>query len=540
MDIADDRPLGITIAEVLGFEEVASGRPEALSGEDRLGGTIRWVHITDPEGIGQSLEGGELVLSTCSTVRTSASAMGSFLDELEAARAAGVIVELVTAAGEPDDRAIAILRSQARGRDVPIVLLTHRIKFVRVTELAHQTLLARQVARLEWGREVHEIFTQLSLSGAEAQDIVDQTAQLLSSPVILEDVGHRILAGAGAGIHTITARWSDLVGHLGEDEGRTWVQIPVGLRERRWGRLLVPLAAGAGEEIRLEVTQVIDRAGQALALARMAERDEKDLLLQMQSGLIHEIIASNDIAEEAARARARSLGFAPGLRARFVPFVVRLDRDPTADPATEQLHERAVQASVIAAAADLDLPCLSANLASGSFGIVLAVSERADEDRVLDSVLSGAQPNTGAASEWTAGVGSSGRGLLEAVAQLESAAQVAEAASTLELRAMRFHRYADVRLRGLLSTLGDDPRLRGFAEAELAPLLEDPELLDLLGLYLRHDGNKSAIARAAFLSRPALYARLNRLEDRLGVSLDDAESRTALHVALLWWRLNRP
>ncbi|MDN6605986.1 helix-turn-helix domain-containing protein [Brevibacterium sp.] len=46
------------------------------------------------------------------------------------------------------------------------------------------------------------------------------------------------------------------------------------------------------------------------------------------------------------------------------------------------------------------------------------------------------------------------------------------------------------------------------------------------------------MARAGYLSRPALYARIAKLQDRLGVSLDDAESRTALHVALLWWRMH--
>ena len=46
------------------------------------------------------------------------------------------------------------------------------------------------------------------------------------------------------------------------------------------------------------------------------------------------------------------------------------------------------------------------------------------------------------------------------------------------------------------------------------------------------------MARAGHLSRPALYARVTRLQDRLGASLDDAESRTALHVALLWWRMS--
>src|SRR5699024_7947528 len=51
--------------------------------------------------------------------------------------------------------------------------------------------------------------------------------------------------------------------------------------------------------------------------------------------------------------------------------------------------------------------------------------------------------------------------------------------------------------------------------------------------------NKTALARSLHLSRPALYARVTRLERQLGYSLeDDAEQRTATHLALMAYRVN--
>ena len=53
-------------------------------------------------------------------------------------------------------------------------------------------------------------------------------------------------------------------------------------------------------------------------------------------------------------------------------------------------------------------------------------------------------------------------------------------------------------------------------------------------MLLECGGNKAEAARRANLSRPALYARIARIESVLGVSLEDADSRLAVHVALLW------
>jgi purine catabolism regulator len=99
-----------------------------------------------------------------------------------------------------------------------------------------------------------------------------------------------------------------------------------------------------------------------------------------------------------------------------------------------------------------------------------------------------------------------------------------------------FYRLADLRLRGLLHLLRDDPRVQTFVERELGPLLAaepDTSLLDVLAAYLAAGGNKAAAAKRAHLARPTFYERLRRIERLLGADLGSAESRTSLHVALL-------
>jgi purine catabolism regulator len=96
----------------------------------------------------------------------------------------------------------------------------------------------------------------------------------------------------------------------------------------------------------------------------------------------------------------------------------------------------------------------------------------------------------------------------------------------------------DVRLRGLLQLLAEDDRVAAFADRELGPLLardasHGSRLVEALRHFCEHGGNKSAAATAAHMSRTAYYQQLARIEQVLGVSLDDPESVLSLHVALL-------
>jgi purine catabolism regulator len=120
---------------------------------------------------------------------------------------------------------------------------------------------------------------------------------------------------------------------------------------------------------------------------------------------------------------------------------------------------------------------------------------------------------------------------------LEEATQVAAAALRSDVDRL-VHRLENVRLRGLLQLLATDERLEAFATRELGPLLHrdatsGSRLVQALRQYCEHGGNKSAAAAAAHTSRTAYYQQLARIEQVLGVQLEDPESMLSLYVALL-------
>lgn len=533
----------VTFRMLLELEEVRRGAPEVLNGHADLDRPVRWVHVADTEGVGALIEGGELVLSTAAGFRTSTTRLRRFLSGLEAGGAAAALIELVDESGLPDGAAVATLRQAVRGLTMPIVLLNRRIKFVRVTQAGHRLLIGQQLARLERSRQVHEIYTQLNLDGADEQQIVETTARLLEGPVLLEDVAHRVLLSAGPDPDTGETASA---GRPDETDGTAWAGQVVGAAGSVWGRLVAPWVDpdDAGDML------VLERAAQALTLARMAARDQADLLHRAQAGFLQALMAG-DLTEDEAQERADGLGLAPART--YVPVVVHMSSGPERDLTLLQLRERVAQEEWISAARPLMPVVLSASLRSGTFALLLGLRETADVDTALTEVVARVRSRTdrtvprdadragpGGCVAWTVGVGPARDTLNGAAVGVREAAQVARTAAATETRDLPFYRFSDIRLRGLVALLADDPRVRTFAEAELGPLLtgHPPWGMELLALYLRHGGNKSEVARAGHLSRQALYARLERLETALGVSLDDAESRAALHVALLWARLH--
>jgi len=71
-----------------------------------------------------------------------------------------------------------------------------------------------------------------------------------------------------------------------------------------------------------------------------------------------------------------------------------------------------------------------------------------------------------------------------------------------------------------------------FGHGADAPTSE-PDSHRIIDAYLEAGGNKAEAAKRAHLARPTLYERLRKIEEVLGVSLDSAQSRTSLHVAVL-------
>lgn len=555
-----------TFRSILDLPVVRKAHPEILCGDGGLDAPVRWVHVSELMDLAGLLSGGELVLTTGLELDKDPGRTAAYIRSLEAAGAAGLIVELTS----PGRGTTTALKAAALGAGMPIAVVRNRVKFVEITEIVHRLIVAEQLEKVEHARDVHEAFTVLSLESAGTAQVVAQAAAMIGAPVVLEDLQHHALAYSVGNLSTAEllhdwerrSRTTPPARQAPDSSGRAgtvarsgpdgWLQVPVGIKAQLWGRLVVPLPPASVHEDETAV-MVLERAAQTLAINRLAERDQRGLSEQAQAGLLSALRQPRGLTEAEALARSGSLGLK---RSPFyLPVVFRSlhqgsrfsPEASSGDPLAEQQQERVLLERLAKALKSTAGNALTASIESGSVGMLLGLPAKELEDHALQRLAAALAAQAGegegnTAARWIIGVGRHRSTLLEAAAGIDEATHVAETAATLRKQDSAYYRATDIRLGGLLALIRNDPRVQQFAESELESVLAAEAAgaegyLELLGRYLDAGGNKAAMARSGFLSRPTLYARLAKLEELLEVDLSDPESRTSLHVALMLHRL---
>lgn len=534
----------ITVGEVVELPEIQRGEPEVLC-DLRWDDEIRWLHIGDVPDLSGLLQGGELVLTTGAAL---ANWPHRYLESVSQAGAIGVIVEL----GATLPHLPSAVADLARRERLALVALHRAVRFVDVTEAVHRRLVAEQYEAVAFDRQVHQTFTELSMQRADVDAIVAAAGRMLNAPVVLEDLAHQVLAlrpTAEFDAGRVLADWESRSRRQATPTPSSptppspssptraareaWTSVAVGPRGEVWGRLIVPQHTPSSGR----VVTVLERAAVALALHHMIERDRTGLHQRAQSGLLDDVLERRltDKFEVAARAHALGVARAP----QYVPVVTRLDQpggpaDPVAAQRrrTEQLEAvgQAIRAGghsgLFTVRRDGDIDALIAPKIGRGATVEVALADIARR-------IEGAVGRLDSATGCVIAVGEGSSQIVHAIDGLVEAAHVAEVAAAMSGPRRSFYRAADVRLRGLIAVLKHDPRVQTFAETELRTLLTEPELLDVLRHFLQCNGNKADLAHRMHISRPALYKRLGRIENALGVDLSDAESTLSLHVALL-------
>ncbi|MER6123065.1 PucR family transcriptional regulator ligand-binding domain-containing protein [Streptomyces sp. NPDC001795] len=504
----------LSVRQVLTLDRVLAGEPEVVAGAGHLDRPVRWVHVAEAADVGVMLSGGEMVLTTGVLLAGDEEKQAEYIRSLHRAEAAAVVLGLGRAFPTPPD----VMRRAAERCGLPMVVLHRPFPFAELTEEVQSRLVRRKFAAVSLSESVRTALTGLITACAPLQRLLDEVAVHAGCPVILTNLAHRVLATAGerSAVDDVLRDWERIARQAGGNEGDGWVRAELGGHGERWGRIVLCGYRGDSPIGRL----LAERAAEALVLHRMLggaahsweEQSAQSLLTDLVSGVV-------PARQLLPRARAAGL---PVNRRTFVPLVVS-DGDPA--------HlDRVLRM--------LGLPGLVAELADGATAVLLSLARDQDAEALSGHFAARLRTESGAGGTIVAAADP--RTAWEDVpAGLREAQHVADAvadhSAALDLPAVV--RLKDVHLRGLIRLLRDDPHVQSFAERELDGLLcgrdAERDLLPVLRTYLATGRNKSRTAQLHHVSRPALYRRLEAIQARLGVDLDDFEQAASVHIALL-------
>jgi purine catabolism regulator len=437
-----------------------------------------------------------------------------YIRSLHRAEAAAVVLGLGRAFPAPPD----VMRRAAERCGLPMVVLHRPFPFAELTEEVQSRLVRRKFAAVSLSESVRTALTGLITAGAPLQRLLDEIAVHAGCPVVLTNLAHRVLATAGErpAVDDVLRDWERIARQAGGNEGDGWVRAELGGRGERWGRIVLCGYRGDSPIGRL----LAERAAEALVLHRMLHGSVHTWEEQSAQSLLTDLV-SGAVPAGRLLPRARAAGL-PVNRRTFVPLVVR-DGEPARLDRVLRL---------------LGMSGLAAELGDGATAVLLSLARDQDAEALTAHFATRLRTESGAGG--TVVAAADARTAWEDVpAGLREAQHVADAVTghSAAQDLPPVVRLKDVHLRGLIRLLRDDPHVQAFAERELDGLLcgreAEQDLLPVLRTYLATGRNKSRTAQLHHVSRPALYRRLEAIQARLGVDLDDFEQAASVHIALL-------
>jgi len=565
--------VSVTLRQILDLDVLRRAGVRVVAGAEALDRPVRWVHIAEIADIAKLINGGELLLTTGMGIERAASAQRRYLAEIAEAGAAGLVVELGRAFGEIPP---AMVHAAAQ-RGFPLIALERETRYIEVTEAVHRAIISDQYELLRQAEAISRDFTDLILSGADIRQIIERLAEIPGNPVVLADAAQHVveLAGRGAVLalweeharlaHTEVERgrvhragggpgvrgasggpgvWESsggpgVPGVPGEEDEPKCMWVGIWLRHEEWGRVHVLETDRKLDEI---TGLVLDRAGAALGLALLSQKDAAHLAGRAGSALLADVLAGRhgSVAEFLRRARSLGVDLTQGRLVALVVEATSLAELARRHALAEEERQRirlSIADEIRRAARERQCAAL-VGLDADRVLSIIAVTGHDPVPPILDDIVEAAARRIRAGDASLTVAGGAGREV--AASSLQRALEEAVEALSFGRKAgdrRTVHHFAELGTYQLLVRLAQDPELARFVEAELSPLLEHDarsraKLMPTLRSYLEHAGHKAQTVRALRVQRRTLYARLARIERILGRDLDTQDTRTRLTLAI--------
>lgn len=497
----------LPMTEVLRLPSFRAAGVDVLAGDPEQA-RVRWVHSSEVYEMGGLLAGGELLLTTGLGLHgRPGEQLAAYVDQLADAGCTAIAMELGRSFFEvPQAMVVA-----ARRRGIVLLGLRSVVPFERMAEDFHDLLLRRKSGPDVSGESVWRDLLAVVVAGDGMRSLLDAVSRAAGCVVEYHDV-----------------------------EGRVVERSRIASRESRSQEYCVAVRGPVGH-----LGSLVLRAGGTRRRAAVAERAAVAVALELgrtpdlgrrpsaHQSLVTDLAAGVLVSHADVGRRLADVGWGATAGQHLVVAVVDAGARTPVDDVVRGVQETwaGVYGAVVVGAV-------------GSHVVVLlhAGPRPAPQRlrRLLSEDASRLQRRLGSPAPPLVGVSRPADDLARAARLLASARDVVRMAQRHGIRS-GVVLARDVGVQRLLSILEPD-LLNDFVQEQIGQLIDQDrlhggELVRTLSAYIAADMSKTAAAAQLGVRRQSLYARLDRIERLLGVSLSDAAQRNGLALALTAWRL---
>lgn len=493
------------------------------AGADRLDTPVRWAHASELADPVRYMEGGELLLVTATNLdAASPEGMRRYVRRL----AGSGVVGVGFAVGVNYDEVPGALIEAAEEAGLPLLEVPRRTPFIAIAKAVSSEIAADQYRAVTAGFEAQRELTRAALAGDGPGELLTRLAAHVDGWAALYDASGAVVAAAPDWAARRAARLTPDVERLrdrpapasvvvGGSDDRVELQS-LGTGRRARGALAVGTGAALGTAERYAVHSAVALLTLITARSRSLQGAEQ----RLGAAVLRMLLAGQP---DHARAVAGDL-YGGLLDAPFRLLIAEASESST----TAQLAEAMETAASRSGETVLMVPegeRLVVLAADGGAAVAACTAyaetqeerpahEPADDSPVVVGLSAPAGP----------------------IAVSAAYKQAEQALSVARRRGRALVEHEELATGSVLPLLADDA-VRAFADAMLRALYEHDtkgrgDLVASLRAWLSHHGQWDAAAADLGVHRHTLRYRMRRVEEILGRSLDDPDSRMELWLAL--------
>lgn len=535
----------LRVVDVL--ERPIFAKAKVIAGKNGLQRKLRWVHVLEVSNFESLIHGEEMILSTGVGLHMSVSSKIAFLEKLIRHDVSCLCLELGQYFSSVPDEMIKL----ADEHDFPLIVFHETVRFVDITHDIHSLIISRHHKMLEELENIAKDFHRLTLTSQGTHHILkllhkSTKAQVVYLPVLGNPQCTPVLSEDKLrGIMEIINKQKRNQHQLQTiqspyqlpDSNKTLLLQPVGAMGQIWAYLGLVLKTREPAEFDL---LVLDRAALALAQDMLRKKYMEEHKLHSENLWVGDVINSRLKNEEQIRnLLGPRLKEAKHLTCRVclieLPDLPGTQGSQATEDETEavQYHFALMVRSVFEKHAFH--PFMTAKNNQLIVIVVNLTQDGAEKKRMQDvlNTLQFTYKKNKQASPlpFQLGVGRAYSNLVDSYLSYQEARDVMRIGNSCGPF------YEDTGIFRLLFSLENVEALYSFVEDYLGPLLKydqkkGGELVHTLKIYLDHHGSKNVAAHKLFVTRQALYNRLEKIRELLGDDFMSPDRRLSIEVAL--------